>query len=134
MLGSCKLTPFQYLRDPVGRVYKSTKANFHKINVFFYKSTTRFLQLTGSCLKKCSFFIFKSSTIHRDLGLWPSNTLHSLSSPLLAIFISIHQYFKLACIIKCKVKKINHWTSYPKLLMNALITDKQILLCNTIFN
>ena len=86
----------------------------------------------AAALKNVVSSFFKSSTIHRDLGLWSSNTLHSLSSPLLAIFISIHQYFKLACIIKCKVKKINHWTSYPKLLMNALITDKQILLCNTI--
>ena len=59
----------------------------------------------AAALKNVVSSFFKSSTFHRDLGLWPSNTLHSLSSPLLDIFISIHQYFKLACIIKCKVKK-----------------------------
>ncbi len=76
------LTPICFLHlDTKGTVAGPFSCNCVKL----FKSATRFLQLTGGCLKEMQFLhFFKSSTNHSSFGLWPPNTLPS-SSTLLAI-------------------------------------------------
>ena len=79
-----------------------------------YKSATRFLQLAGGCLKKCSFFIFLSpqqSTETLDCGPPTPYILYPPPASYLHINSSIFQ----ACLyneVKSEIK-YNHQTWYP---------------------